>query len=70
MFRRFFEWLFKRELKATEEIDLNTACPKCNNRAFYQYSLEDETIYRCPHCDSDFSKMFRISPTLEFAEQR
>lgn len=69
MLRRFFEWLFKRELQATSEIDLNTKCPRCEQRAFYQYSLDDETIYNCTHCRYTFGKMFRLTPTSEVAER-
>lgn len=70
MLRRFFEWLFKKELAATNAIDLNTPCPRCTHRAFYHYSLDDQTMYRCTTCDLDFFRVNRITPTIEFAEQR
>ena len=69
MLRRFFEWLFRRELKATEEIDLNTACPRCGHRAFYLYSLDDQTMYSCDPCAYTFGRQYRISPVSVSAEQ-
>lgn len=69
MLRRFFEWLFKKELKATEEIDLNAKCPRCGNRAYYMYSLEDQTMYNCSTCHYFYGRQFRLTPTSAMVEQ-
>lgn len=69
MLRRFFEWLFSRELRATAAIDLNTECPRCTKRAFYNYSLDDQTMYRCTTCDLDFFRVAHIPPMAGYAEQ-
>jgi transposase-like protein len=69
MLRRFFEWLFKKELAATEAIDINTTCPRCGNRAFYLYSLDDQTMYSCNPCNHTFGVQYRISPAATMAEQ-